>query len=116
MVHDRRIDEDEQLFSARRAAPLDHFEGLFGQPLGELARICDRRRRAKKYGMRPVMTADAPEAPKHVAQVAAEDAAVRVQLVDDHVAETFEQLRPSRMVRQDPRMHHVGITEDDVRA
>jgi hypothetical protein len=39
-----------------------------------------------------------------------------VQLVDDHVAEVFKQLRPSRMVREDAGMHHVRIAEDEVRA
>ncbi len=48
--------------------------------------------------------------------MAAEDAAVGVQLVDDDVAQVLEQLRPARMVRQDPRVHHVGIAEHEVGA
>ena len=48
------------------------------------------------------MPADPAQAPQHVAEMAAEHAAVRVQLVDDDVPEIFEQLRPARMVRQDP--------------
>ena len=48
--------------------------------------------------------------------MAAEDAAIRVQLVDDDVAQVLEQLRPARMVRQDARVQHVGIAEHDVRA
>ena len=48
-------------------------------------------------------------------EVAAENAAIRVQLVDDHEAEVLEQLRPSRMVRQDPRVQHVGVAQHDVR-
>ena len=116
MVDDRRIDEDEELLAARRAAPVHDLEGLFGQPLGELARVGDRRRRAEKHGIRPVVTADPPQPPQHVAQVAAEDASIGVQLVDDHVAEVLEQLRPPRMVRQDARVHHVRIAQHQVRA
>ena len=48
--------------------------------------------------------------------MAAKHAAIRVELVDDDEIEVLEQLRPSRMVRQDARMHHVGIAEHDVRA
>ena len=48
-------------------------------------------------------------------QVAAEHAAIGVQLVDDDVAQVLEQLRPPRVVRQDPRVQHVGVGEDDLR-
>ena len=43
MVDDRRVDEDEELLAARRAAPVDELEGLLGEPFGQLARIGDRR-------------------------------------------------------------------------
>ena len=46
MVDDRRVHEDEELLAARRAGLLHELERLLGQPLGELARIGDRRRRA----------------------------------------------------------------------
>ena len=46
LVDDRRVDEDEELLAARRAALVDELERLLGQPLGQLARIGDRRRRA----------------------------------------------------------------------
>ena len=48
--------------------------------------------------------------------MAAEHAAIGVQLVDDDVAQVLEQLRPARMVRQDARVHHVGIAEHEMRA
>ncbi len=114
MVDDRRVDEDEELLAARRAALVDELERLLGEPLGELARVRNRRRRAEKDRVRSVVPADAAQPPQHVAQVAAEDAAVGVQLVDDHVAQVLEQLRPARMVREDARMHHVGIAEHEV--
>ena len=116
MVDDRRVDEDEELLAARRAASIDELERLLGQALGQLARIGDRRRRAEKHRIRPVVPADPPQPPQHVAEMAAEDAAIGVQLVDDHVAQVLEQLRPPRMVRQDARVHHVRIAEHEVRA
>ena len=116
MVHDRRVDEDEQLFAPRRAVSFHDLKGLFGQALGQLAWIGNRRRRAQKDGIGPVMTANPPQPAKHVAEMTAEDPPVRVQLVDDHVAEVLEQLRPPRMVRQDARMHHVRIAQNQMRA
>ena len=116
MVDDRRVDEDEELLAARRAAPVDELERLLGEPLGELARVRDRRRRAEEHRVRPVVAADAPQPPQHVAEVAAEHAAIGVQLVDDDVAQVLEQLRPARVVRQDARVQHVGIAEHQVRA
>ncbi len=62
------------------------------------------------------MAAHAIETPQDVAQVTPEHASIRVEFIDDHVLQIFEQLRPARMVRQDPRMHHVGIAQHHVRA
>ena len=67
-------------------------------------------------GIRPVVPADAPQPAQDVGQMAAEHAAIRVQLVDDDVAQVLEQLGPARMVRQDARVQHVGIAQHDVRA
>jgi hypothetical protein len=89
--------------------------GLLGEPFGQLARIGDRRRGTEEHRIRPVVPADPPEPPQHIAQVTAEDAAVGVKLVDDDVLEILEQLRPPRMVRQDSRVDHVGIAEHEVR-
>ena len=116
MVDDRRVHEDEELLAARRAALVDQLERLLGEPLGQLARVGDRRRRAEEHRIRSVVPADAAQPPQHVAQVAAEHAAIGVQLVDDDVAEVLEELRPARMVRQDARVHHVGIAQHEVRA
>ena len=61
------------------------------------------------------MPADALQPPEDVREMAAEHAAIGVQLVDDDEAQVLEQLRPARMVRQDSRVQHVGIAEHDVR-
>ncbi len=114
-VDDRRVDEQEELLAARRAALVDQLERPPGQPLGQLARIGDRRRRADEDRIRAVVPADALQPPEDVRQMAAEHAAIGVQLVDDDELQVLEQLRPARMVRQDARVQHVGIAEHDVR-
>ena len=57
---------------------------------------------------------DPPQSPQHVAKVTAEHASVGVQLVDDDIAQVFKQPRPPRVVRQNPRVQHVRIGQDDV--
>ena len=68
-----------------------------------------------KIGSRSVVAADALQPAQDVRQVAAEHAAVGVQLVDHDEPQVLEQLRPARMMRQDPRVQHVGIAEHHVR-
>src|SRR2546430_12747032 len=46
--------------------------------------------------------------------MAAEDAAVGVQFIQDNVAKVFEEARPARVMRQNSRVQHVRIGEDDV--
>ena len=65
-------------------------------------------------GIAAIEASDAAEAAQHVAQVAAEDAAVGVQFVDHDVAEVFKEARPSSMVRQDPGVQHVRVSQNDV--
>src|SRR2546429_7156693 len=47
--------------------------------------------------------------------MAAEDAPVRVELVDDDIAKILEERRPFRMVREDPRVEHVGVRQHEIR-
>src|SRR3989441_9246660 len=55
------------------------------------------------------------EAPEDVGEMAAEDAPVRVELVDDDIAKILEERRPFRMVREDPRVEHVGVRQHEIR-
>ena len=116
LVDHRRIDEQEELLAARRAALGHQLERLLDERFSELARIGDRGRRADEDRIGAVVLADATQPPQHVRQMAAEHAAIGVQLVDDHEAQVLEQLRPARMVRQDARMDHVGVAQHHVRA
>ena len=56
-----------------------------------------------------------PEQPaQDVRDVAAEDAAIRVELVDHDDPELLEQLEPLRVVGQDRRVEHVRVRHDDL--
>ena len=61
------------------------------------------------------MAADALESPQHVGQVTAEDPSIGVQLVDHHVAEVLEEVHPLGVMRQDARVQHVGVGQDEIR-
>src|SRR6185436_2168860 len=116
MVDDGRVDEHEILFAPRRAALGDELERLLGQTFGELHRIRNGRRRTEEDRVRAVVTADAAKTPEYVAQVAAEHTTVGMKFVQHDELEILEELRPSRMVRQNSRVQHVGIAQDQVRA
>ena len=62
------------------------------------------------------MTAYAAQPTYDVREMAPEHTSIGVQLVDDDETEVFEELRPSRMVRQDARVEHVGVAEHHVSA
>ena len=76
--------------------------------------VGDRRRAADEDGVGAVEAADAAQAADDVGDVAAEDAAVLVQLVDDDVAQVLEELHPLGVVRQDAGVQHVRVRDDDV--
>ena len=64
--------------------------------------------------MAVVEGAHPPQPAQHVRQVAAEDAPVGVQLVDDDVAEVGEQLHPAGVMGQHPGVQHVRVGDHDV--
>ncbi len=76
-----------------------------------LTRIADGGGRKNERWRRAMETRDAQQATHHVGEVRAEDAAIRVQLVDDDVLQVGEEPRPPRMVRHDAGMQHVGVGE-----
>ena len=115
-VDDRRRVEDEILAAARRAVVVDERDRRLDHLLGHLGRVGDRRRAEDELRVGAVEPGDPPQPPQDVGQVAAEDAAVVVELVDDDVLEVLEQLDPLGVVRQDPGVEHVGVRQDDVAA
>ena len=115
-VDDRRVVAEERLLPARRAALGDLVHGLAAEPFGQLARIGDRGRRHDESRRRAIVPTDAMQPAHEIGDVAAEHAAVRVELVDDHITQIFEELGPSWVMRQDARMQHVGIGQDQIGA
>ena len=113
-IDHRRIDEHEELLAPRRAAPAHERERPLREPLRQLQRIGDGRRRTDELRVRSVVTANALQPSQHVGEVAAKHAAVGMQFVDDDELEVLEQLGPAWMVREDPGVQHVGIAEDDL--
>ena len=66
----------------------------------------------QNVGVDAVPLAQAAEPPQQQGHVAAEHAAEHVQLVDHDVAQAHEEGRPAGVVRQDPRVEHVGVGHD----
>ena len=62
------------------------------------------------------MTTETAQTTHDVRHVTTEDTTIRVELVDDDVAEILEEHGPLRVMRQDPRMQHVGVGQDQVGA
>ena len=58
------------------------------------------------------MTADPLQPPEHIGQMASKDTAIRMELVYHHIPKILEQLRPTRVMRKDPGMQHLWVTED----
>ena len=116
LVGDGRVPHRDRLARARRAVAVDHGHLVQpGQPLGELARVGDRRAGEHEARLGPVGGGDPPQPPQHVGDVRAEHAAVDVRLVDHDDREVGEHVRPRPVVREDPEVQHVRVGEDHVR-
>ena len=92
--------------SARPARPHSSLASSPGLPIVALGEA-ERRVGA-------VVLAQSSQPAQHVRDVAAEDAAQRVQLVDDDVAQPHEERGPALVRRQDPHVQHLGVGEHDV--
>ncbi len=112
-IDDGRIIEDHRLAARPGAAPVHKDDRLLHERLGELPGIGDRRRAEDEGRVRAVEGGDALQPPNHVADVAAEYAAVAVHLVDHDVFEARKEGYPLGVVRQDAGVEHVRIADDD---
>ena len=110
-----RVDEHEVARRGRRAMVFNRIKGAVEQFARQLAGIAHRRRAGDVHRLGPVVRADAVQAAKKVQDVGAKDAAVCVQLVDDHVAQASEEAGPSLVEGQDARVQHVRRGEEHVR-
>ena len=113
-IQDRGIDKQHMPRAGRRTVPIDELRRPTGERRRELRGIADRGRAAHDNRVRSVVGTEPEQPAQHVGDVAAEDSAVCVQLVDDDDPELLEQLEPLRVVRQDPGMQHVRVRDDDL--
>ena len=72
------------------------------------------RSRSRTSGRRRSARTAGAAAAARARRATAEDAAQRVQLVDDDVAQPHEERRPALVRRQDPHVQHLGVGEHDV--
>ena len=115
LVGERRVPERHRALGPRRRVVADHRHLGSEQARSQLARVCDRGRGEQELWFRAVDLSEAPQPPQHVGHVRAEDAAVDVRLVHDHVGEVREHVAPAVMVRQHAHVEHVRVGEDQVR-
>ena len=113
-VDDRRVVDDDHPFASGRAVVIDKRHLIADQRGGELRRVGDGRRAEDEGWVAAVELAYSPQPPEDVGQVASENAAVGVQLIDDHVVEALEELHPFGVVGEDRGVQHVRVGEDDV--
>ena len=113
-IEDRRIDEEHVALAGRSPVAIDEPGRPSREHRGQLRRIGDRRRAADDDRVAAVVAAQPEQPPDDVRDVAPEHAAVGVELVDDDDPELLEQLEPLRVVRQDRRVQHVRVADDDL--
>ena len=94
---------------------LNRAKGAVEQLARQLAGVAHRRRAGDVHRIGPVVRADAVQAAKKVQHVGTKDAAVRVQFVDDHVAQASEKAGPSLVEGEDARVQHVRRGEKHLR-
>ena len=90
VIDDRRVDEEEELFAARCAVFGHELERPLDERFSELLRVGNCRGGADECRVRSVVQTDSAQTAQHIRQVAAKDAAVGVELVDDDIAKVLE--------------------------
>src|SRR5713226_1501489 len=113
-IHNGRIVKDEGFFRGGSAVGIEDFDFGFKKSCSEVSGVGDGGGTADELGIAAVKVGDAAEAAENIAEVAAEDAAVGVQLIEDDVTEVFEEAGPARVVREDAGVQHVWVGQDDV--
>ena len=68
----------------------------------------------EKLRVRAVVGADPPQAPQHLGHVAAHDAPVGVDFVDDHELEPGKEAGPRGVVGHQPHVQHVRVADEHV--
>jgi hypothetical protein len=100
------------LFPGRGTVVVDKANGSSGHRLGQFPGVADGGRAADEPGPAAVEPADSIDPPDQIGQVAAVDAPVGVEFVDDDVAQVLQELDPLGMVGKDAGVHHIGIADN----
>src|SRR5947209_10097009 len=108
-IYYRRIVKHKSFFCGGRAIGVKNLYIIFQKARSQFARIGDGSGTADKLRIASIKTRDAAETTQYIAEVAAENATVGVQLIDDDIAQMFEEASPARVMRQNAGVQHVGI-------
>jgi hypothetical protein len=99
LIDHRRIVEDEIFFSAGSTVVVNKGDRLLCHLLCHLQRISDGGCTKNKLGLGAVEFSDSLQSPQNIRQMAAEDAAIIVKLIDHDVFQVFEKFNPLGVVR-----------------
>lgn len=113
-VDHRRVPQQHVLGPGRRAGFGDGGDRRLDQRFGMRLRVADGGRAQDELRRHAVEGADPLQPAQHVGDMAAEHAAVGVHLIDHHIAQVFEELRPLGVMRQDRLVQHVRVGHHDV--
>ena len=114
LVDDRRVVDDDDASPGRRAVVVHELDVVVDERCASSAGLAIVAEQQDEDGGRSRRTGRCGAAGADVGDVAAEHAAVRVQLVDDDELEVLEELDPLRVVRKDGRVEHVRVRDHDV--
>jgi hypothetical protein len=111
-IVDGRVPKHEVLLAGRRAIAADDFGVQARESPEQFARVGDGGGTGQKLRPGVVHRAHTPESAQDVGDVCAEHAPIDVRLVHDHKGEVAKERAPTRVVRQNPDVEHVGVGND----
>ena len=91
----------------------DGDDGRFPQVLGQRLGVGDGGGGGNEARPCAVEAGDAAEAAQDVGDVAAKDAAIGVEFVQDDVAQAAKKAHPASVVGEDADVEHVGVGDED---
>ena len=92
----------------------DGLDRQSGQPAGQFVRIGNRGRGEHERGGACVVAADALQASENLGHVRPQDAAIGVDLVDHHEAQSAQQTGPAVVIGQNAQVNHLRVGQQDV--
>ena len=110
----RRIQEEIMPPRPGRTALRQNLHLQISELADEVLGRGDGGRRHQKLGRGAVMRTNAPQTPEYLGHMAAQNAPIGVDFVDDHEAQAAEKLGPGVVIRQKPQVQHVRVADEDV--